>query len=106
MASGILGRQDLSAAADTTLYTVPADTFAVVTVSLVNRGATSCNVRIAVSNTGTPAAADYLEYDAELLPNGVLERTGIVVDATKNIVVRSSAISVSAVATGIETATA
>lgn len=106
MATGILGRQDLSAASDTTLYTVPSDTFAVVSVSVVNRGASSANIRIAVSNSGTPADADYLEYDAEVLAKGVLERTGIVMDAGKVLVVRSSAINVNAVAVGIETATA
>ena len=43
-------------------------------------------------------------YDVALGPNGVLERTGIVAQATKIIVVRSSQASVSAVVMGIETA--
>ena len=37
MATGRLGASDLSPAADTSVYTVPADTFSVVSVNIVNR---------------------------------------------------------------------
>lgn len=104
MASGILGTADLSAATDTSVYTVPADTYSVVTVSFCNRGSTTASIRLAVATNATPDAAEYLEYDVSVGPNGVLERTGIVADATKIIVCRSSATSVSAVVMGIETA--
>jgi len=104
MATGILGTNDLGANTDTSLYTVPADTYSVVTVSFCNRGSSTANVRLAVASTATPDASEYLEYDTSIGPNGVLERTGIVADATKIIVVRSSAASVTAVAMGIETA--
>ena len=105
MATGRLGTADLAAATNTTLYTCPVDTFAVLTVSICNRGATAISVRIAVCDTATPANAEFLEFDTSLSANGVLERTGIVVDAGKLVVVRSSATSVNAVAYGIETAT-
>lgn len=105
MATGRLGALNLSAATDTTLYTCPADTFAVVTVSICNRNATAVTARIALASSATPALTEYLEYDVQIVGNGVLERTGIVVDAAKLLVVRSSGTGVSAVAYGIETPT-
>ena len=104
MASGILGSSDLSANSNTTIYTVPADTYSVVTVNFCNRGSNTANIRLATSTNATPGGNEYLEYDVSIGPNGVLERTGIVIDATKQVVVRSSQTSVTAMVMGIETA--
>lgn len=107
MATGRLGAFDVSATTLTTVYTCPATTFAVVTVNLCNRNATtSRTVRIAVASASTPTAGEYIEYDSSLLPGGVLERTGIVMDAGKLLVVYASAADISCVVMGIETSTA
>jgi hypothetical protein len=105
MATGRLGTADLAAATDTTVYTCPADTFTVLTLSVCNRGATAATIQVAVCDTSTPGADEYIEFDTSLSAKGVLERTGIVLDTGKLLVVRSSATSVNAVAYGIETIT-
>jgi hypothetical protein len=106
MATGRLGTANLTAATVTTLYTCPATTFAVVTVSVCNRSNSAVTFRMSLSATTTPAADEWLEYDTEILPTGVLERTGIVVQAGYNLIIYSNTANVNAVAMGIETPTA
>jgi hypothetical protein len=77
----------------------------VATLSVCNRGATSANIQVAICDTATPGNDEYIEFDAALSAKGVLERTGLVLDSGKLLVVRASAISVTAVVYGIETAT-
>lgn len=105
MATGRLGIQDLAATTNTTLYTCPAGFFAVASVNICNRNATPVTIRLALTSNGTVTDNAYLEFGATIPANGVLERTGIVVDAGKLLVVYSSATNVTAVAYGIETST-
>lgn len=103
MASGRLGAEDLTSATDTTLYTVPADTFTIASVSFCNRGNQTITVRLAVADLDVPVAAEYIEFETEIPPKGVLERTGIALGATQKLVVRANSANVSAVGFGVET---
>ena len=109
MATGRLGTADLAAVTYTALYTVPSDTFSVVSINILNRSGAAITARIALTTIVPPSApgnAEFIEYDVNISTSGVMERTGIVVDAGKIISVYSSGTGVSAVCMGIETSTA
>lgn len=102
MASGILGQSAPSAATNTTVYTVPASKTATFSFSICNRGLTLANVRVAVSANGTPTSAEWIEYDTEVPANSVFERTGLVAQAAKNLVVYADSASLSVSVYGYE----
>ena len=104
MATGRLGASDLSATTNTTICTVTSGKVAALTVNICNRSASSVTVRLALAATDTPGATEWIEYDALVPGNGVLERTGIVLDAGKKVVAYASATGVSVVAWGYEEA--
>ena len=108
MANGILGSAEVTAGQYTKVYEVPADNFSVVTINFTNKNAASVTVRLAFAKPGEalPQADDYIEYETEILPNGVLERTGVVLEAGRQVFVRSSSALTAIVVYGIETATA
>ena len=108
MATGRLGTKDCAQTTYEDLYVCPADTFAVASVSIVNRTTGNISIRLAVTTVaspGTPGNDEFLEYDVVLAPKGVLERTGLVLDAAKIIKVYASGVGVNAIAMGIETST-
>ncbi|KKN73938.1 hypothetical protein LCGC14_0395030 [marine sediment metagenome] len=106
MASGRLGAVDLSATTNTSIYTVPASTVAVVNVNVCNRNASAIVIRLMHLNgaIGTLAVEDYIEYDVTIAANGVLERTGIVMAATHVIGAYSDTANVTVQVHGIERA--
>ena len=107
MATGRLGTPtQLAATTNTTIYTVPSGTYAVFNVSLTNISNSSVTVRLAMASSGTPSTAEWIEYDTVIVGKGVLERTGIVLDAGKNVVAwASAATSINVNVFGIETST-
>ena len=109
MATGRLGTANITTTDNTTVYTVPAATFAVVTVNVVNRSSSATAlIKIAVSTSATPGLAEHIEYESSLVANGVLERTGIVMKTGELIVISTPTASpaLSVVVMGIETSTA
>ena len=104
MASGILGQSAPAATTNTTVYTVPASTLAVVNISVVNRGGSAATVRVALAAGSTPTDDEWIEYNTSVGSTSVLERTGIVLDATKNVVVYASAAATSVSVYGLESA--
>ena len=86
---------------DTLVYTVPADSFLMGTLNLVNRNDASLEFRIASSQTDNATEApDFVEYDADLLAYGTVERMGLVAQAGEHIIVRSSRANMTAVLWG------
>lgn len=104
MASGILGQAAPTATTNTTIYTVPASTVSVVNISIVNRGGSAATVRVALSATATPSDSEYIEYNTSVGSTSVLERTGLVLDETKNVVVYASSADTSVSVYGLESA--
>lgn len=105
MATGRLGVSAIPATTNTTVYTVPVGYYTVCNVSITNRNATSVKVRVAMATTSSPNAQDWIEYDTVIIPNGVFERTGLVMQAGLNIVVYSDTANVGCSVYGIETST-
>ena len=105
--NGILASESLAAVTYTPIYGPPVDTFSVVTVNICNKNATAINIRIAFAqDPSIPAAGDYIEYNTQILPNGVLERSGIVIENGRTIYAYSTSANTDVVVYGIETATA
>lgn len=102
MTIGVLGQSNPTANTNTTVYTVPASVSATCNISVVNIGATTATVNVAIAASGTPAASEYIEYQTTLPPGGVLERGGMVAQTGKNIVVNCSTGSCSATVYGYE----
>jgi hypothetical protein len=108
MATGLLGQAALAAVTNTSVYTVPSNTFTVFSVSVLNRSSSAAStIRIGLCASATPAAngSEWIEYDVSLDPGGVLERTGLMMNAGKILVVYASGAQVSVSAFGIETST-
>jgi hypothetical protein len=102
MASGILGAANLTAATNTTLYTVPSSKTASFSINFCNRNSNAVMVRLALGSNASPATTDWILYDVVVPGNGSLERTGLVLDTTKLAVVYSNLSNVTATAYGYE----
>ncbi len=102
MASGVLGQVSLASTTNTTVYTVPSSTLAYVNVNVSNRNASDVAVRVALAATASPTNAEFIEYDSFIAPNGVLERTGLVLEAGRRVIAYSNSTNVSVNVYGVE----
>lgn len=101
----VLGQSAPSANTDTTLYTVPASTQAVIsTVNVANRGSAAATFRIAVRPGGAAIANQhYLAFDITIDSGAALPWTiGITMNATDVLTVRASTADLSFAAFGSE----
>jgi hypothetical protein len=108
MATGLLGQSAPSATVYTSVYAVPTGYFTALSIAILNRGTTQGSVRVALTGTQGPAApsnAEFIEYDTIIGGGGVLERTGIMLNAGKYVVVYSTTANLSVSVFGIETST-
>lgn len=102
MKSGILGEADLLANTPTKLHTVSVGTVATLTVSFCNRGASTAKVTLRVPKAVGDQTTFY-EYEFPLPPGAPpLERSGIVAEAGRNVVVQSDKALVTAIVHGFE----
>ena len=110
MATGRLGyvAGGLTQNTITNVYQVPTSTYSVFNISITNTASTSCTIRIAISTSNSsPNIGEYLEYGTTVIGNGVFERTGLVADAGKYVLVYTTGTSNTVACTvyGIETST-
>jgi len=101
--SGVLGTADLAATTIVDVYTVPIGILSSVNVNICNRNTEIVKIRLALSDASvTQDNSEFMEYDTAIEGSGVLERTGIALDAGKIITMYSDTANVSVVVTGIE----
>ncbi len=103
--SGRIGNVDLAASTITDVYEVPASTMASININVCNRNAAPAYIRLAISDVaGVQDNDEYIEYDAEVPANGVLERTGYVLSAGQIVTAYSDTANITVTVVGIEEA--
>lgn len=91
MATGRLAAVQTTAATNTTVYTVPTSKVASFTINICNTSDYDIVVQyLALSSTTSPTVSEYIEYNSLLGTGDILERTGLVLDASKNVMVKTS----------------
>jgi len=109
MASGRVATLQLAATTLTSVYPVPSGTYGVYNISFTNTSSSSVTIRLAISSSPTSGSVqinEYFEYGTTIIPNGVFERTGIVIQANYYIYAYASVGSaVNVNVYGIETST-
>ena len=101
--NGKLGSWNLSAGIPQAIYVCNNEQASVVTLNVCNRNNVPATIRVAITTSATqPADAEYIEFELELLPKAVLERTGLIISPNQYLTVKSSIAQCNAVVWGIE----
>ena len=102
MTGKILGQSKPAAATPATLYTVPANKQAQLNLFVANQS-TADTIRIAVVPSGISLAVQhYIVYDFSIPANGILNITGLVMNAGDFVVAYSTNAYCSFTASGLE----
>ena len=103
MATGILGTKNLYVNASQSIYVCDKSGGAIVSLNVCNKSNVSAFISVAVGTTvNTINNNEYIEYNLELKPKGVLERSSIALAVGQHIIVKSDQDLVNAVVWGIE----
>lgn len=77
---------------DNLIYTVPSGagyTYAMASMSICNRAATTATqVNIAVTANSEPVDSEFIDWNASIVPNGVLEHTQLILSPGDKVFVR------------------
>ena len=90
----MLGSVDLGAGGSPTLLFTAASTMAF-NLRFCNRNITGCRIRAAIGVGGSPVAKDYIDYDLDVVANGILEDSLLVCSSGENVWVYSDTANVS-----------
>ena len=102
--NGRLGAQSLIANVPQSVAQCPTDDFSSVIISVCNRNNTTAKITLAltqVESDMSTATDGFLEYEIDLAPKGVLERTSIILPAGRYVTAQSNVDRVSVVVWGV-----
>lgn len=99
---GRLGKNNLAATTETSVYTVPSDRSATVNIHLVNRNTVPARIRLAIAAGASAGASEWLEYDEVLYPGQSLGHTGVTMSEGERVNVYSTVANVTVRVHGIE----
>jgi hypothetical protein len=82
MASGRLASENVTTVnSNVQIYQVPTGFNASFTINACNRGTSNAKIRISLSDSGTPALGEYVDFDVIVYPKESYQRTGVVLSS-------------------------
>jgi hypothetical protein len=103
MADGFISQAQITQYTNTAVHTVTAGRYAEFSVALFNTTTQPINASIAIGANTNPANVNYINQGITIPAKAVWERTGLVANASKKIVVITTANGVNASVYGLET---